>query len=622
MKKLFPLLFSIIILHNLTSQSVGISETGTAPHSSAMLDIQSDYKGMLTPRVTTTNRMNISNPASGLILYDTDTQTFWYYNGQNWVEIGKPSKFSLDDCGSFSTTINTVPSIIEEDCGTIYDSGGENGFYADGESFQSTILSDFNSSIRQMIIHNVVLFTNDTLRIESPDFEMVYTGINFDMDTFYLPASESIDIIFTSDAGPSNGDGFEISWNTYTPKASGEDQRDGFFCNAEKQSFGGGIQLNNEWTDGIGFRNINFGVFAQSDGESSIVIGTLASANDRSVALGERSIADNQAVAIGLEAKAELFGSVAIGRASAVGNTSIAMGFLSSAEGNNSVALGLQSRALGIDGIAIGRDAFAHGNESAVLGLNSTAFGNNSMVIGNEISSICDDCIIIGKEGFGSPKIGINKLLPTTDLEVGGNMKAEKLDIQDDFGEIAITSNDGTLQPSLTLFKTSSFNLVGKITSNLSNNLVIHSVDGILNQGNTFVNGTISTSSLSGGGNKDVYANSQGKLIVKPEESNYYVVNGNSFVSENENEHPLNYKIGYGAAPEALNINDEVYDIKLYAPVNLPSGVNIEGMKFIYQNTLEELQIDFRLVRINLFSGISEMCAILLGGMLLIYIQN
>ncbi|MEO1436640.1 MAG: hypothetical protein AAFV80_13965, partial [Bacteroidota bacterium] len=66
---------------------VGINETGDAPHPSAQLDVTSSDKGMLIPRMTTAQKDQIANPADGLLVYDTDTGTFWYFENDQWNEI-------------------------------------------------------------------------------------------------------------------------------------------------------------------------------------------------------------------------------------------------------------------------------------------------------------------------------------------------------------------------------------------------------------------------------------------------------------------------------------------------------------------------------------------------------
>ena len=54
--------------------------------ASAVLDVQSSTKGILIPRLSQTERLAISSPATGLLVFDTDNASFWYFNG-NWVEL-------------------------------------------------------------------------------------------------------------------------------------------------------------------------------------------------------------------------------------------------------------------------------------------------------------------------------------------------------------------------------------------------------------------------------------------------------------------------------------------------------------------------------------------------------
>ena len=63
-----PLLLVIIFSANslLFSQSNAVGIGTSTPHSSAILEIQSTTKGVLVPRMTTTQRNAISNAATGL----------------------------------------------------------------------------------------------------------------------------------------------------------------------------------------------------------------------------------------------------------------------------------------------------------------------------------------------------------------------------------------------------------------------------------------------------------------------------------------------------------------------------------------------------------------------------
>jgi len=99
MKKILMVILTVNCLLFLKAQNVGINNAGAAPHSSAMLDINSTTKGMLTPRMTSTQRAAIVSPAEGLIVYDTNTKSFWYYNNSIWNEIPK-GNFSLPYAGA------------------------------------------------------------------------------------------------------------------------------------------------------------------------------------------------------------------------------------------------------------------------------------------------------------------------------------------------------------------------------------------------------------------------------------------------------------------------------------------------------------------------------------------
>ncbi len=69
-----------------TSGSVGIGTT--SPDASAVLDIVSTTKGVLVPRLTTTQRNAIATPKNGLLVYNTEDLKFNYWNGAIWEEVG------------------------------------------------------------------------------------------------------------------------------------------------------------------------------------------------------------------------------------------------------------------------------------------------------------------------------------------------------------------------------------------------------------------------------------------------------------------------------------------------------------------------------------------------------
>ena len=72
-----------LIITNITAQ-VGINNSN--PHESAALDITSTTGGLLIPRMTNAERLNISEPTAGLQVFvsDFDGGVFMFYDGTKW----------------------------------------------------------------------------------------------------------------------------------------------------------------------------------------------------------------------------------------------------------------------------------------------------------------------------------------------------------------------------------------------------------------------------------------------------------------------------------------------------------------------------------------------------------
>jgi hypothetical protein len=89
LKNKFCLLQCIVLCFftPLLAQNIAINSTGAVPNSSAMLDVQSTTKGMLIPRMATTQRTAITSPATGLLVFDNTTGSFWFKSASRWVEL-------------------------------------------------------------------------------------------------------------------------------------------------------------------------------------------------------------------------------------------------------------------------------------------------------------------------------------------------------------------------------------------------------------------------------------------------------------------------------------------------------------------------------------------------------
>jgi trimeric autotransporter adhesin len=118
---------------------VSINNDNAAPHASAMLDVKSTNKGMLVPRMTTAQRNNIAAPATGLFVFDSDLNRFYFFNGTNWGEIGAITpKFIADADGNTSvhTETNSNEDVIR------FSLGGNEKWRMVGERLESNHISN------------------------------------------------------------------------------------------------------------------------------------------------------------------------------------------------------------------------------------------------------------------------------------------------------------------------------------------------------------------------------------------------------------------------------------------------------------------------------------------------
>ncbi len=75
---------------NSNYSQVGIGTT--APDLSSSLDITSTTSGILIPRMTEAQRLAIVSPSNGLLVYQTNLSSgFWYYNGTIWTSLSSAS---------------------------------------------------------------------------------------------------------------------------------------------------------------------------------------------------------------------------------------------------------------------------------------------------------------------------------------------------------------------------------------------------------------------------------------------------------------------------------------------------------------------------------------------------
>tara|TARA_B100000795_G_scaffold259675_1_gene234849 strand:+ start:3764 stop:5089 length:1326 start_codon:yes stop_codon:yes gene_type:complete len=176
MKSKLKLLTSLMILlilsfsnHKISAQSMGISSTSITPDPSSILEMRTTTKGVLIPRMTTAERDLISLPANGLMIYNTSTSRFNFYNGSTWVVLVSDSSAYLSvDAGSTLTTSSTSDVAIADMNQTAPET--------------ATYLVLFNGQVSIPAANNTETMNTATL---ASDLNLIYT------DIMAIPATSS-----------------------------------------------------------------------------------------------------------------------------------------------------------------------------------------------------------------------------------------------------------------------------------------------------------------------------------------------------------------------------------------------------------------------------------------------
>lgn len=109
--KRFIYISYLLLITNLVFGQVGIGTN--SPNPSAALDVTSTTKGLLAPRVTEVQKLAITSPATGLLVYQTDGASgFWYFNGTIWTPFsGSGDNWSLTTNTGTNPTTNKLGTL-------------------------------------------------------------------------------------------------------------------------------------------------------------------------------------------------------------------------------------------------------------------------------------------------------------------------------------------------------------------------------------------------------------------------------------------------------------------------------------------------------------------------------
>jgi len=101
---------------------VGIGTT--SPAASSILELTSTTRGFLPPRMTTANRSAIASPATGVLIYNTTTNQYQFYNGTTWTALSSGGSVVQTTCSWVSTVPGSTGCTTLCPAGTTVVGGG------------------------------------------------------------------------------------------------------------------------------------------------------------------------------------------------------------------------------------------------------------------------------------------------------------------------------------------------------------------------------------------------------------------------------------------------------------------------------------------------------------------
>ncbi|MDT0556675.1 tail fiber domain-containing protein [Patiriisocius hiemis] len=399
----FLLIFFLLFTTTFFAQ-VGI---GTIyPDSSSMLDIESTTSGILIPRMIASERTAISNPAEGLLVYQTDSpEGFYYFDGTVWQEI------SAGNTG-WKTTGNSGTDALVNFIGTTDD---VNVIFKRNDTHYGIFHEDLIGGV--LPINNIGFGKNSLMNITSGN-----SNISFGNESLSSLTSGSENtalggraLASVTGGGANTAIGFGVLENNVGVRNTGVGRRalQNHTSGDDNIAIGNFAMTSNsgEFNLGIGNSTLvyNEGNYNTAVGHNSL---NNNSSGQRNVAIGFSSLYDNTSgsynVAIGEDAlSSNSVGSnnVAIGKSSL---SSINTSSANVAIGSNSLSqltFGLRNTAIGHYSLRLG----ASGNDNTGVGSNSLE--NN---IGSSNTAIGSQALRNNDSGSNNTAIGEQSLLQNT----------------------------------------------------------------------------------------------------------------------------------------------------------------------------------------------------------------
>ncbi len=336
-KKLF-LIFSFISLAKLNYSQVKIGDNPSSINNSALLELESTNKGVVFPRMNSSQMNSLSN-MQGLVIYNTDSNCLFNNNGLVWISLCRSNK-SISWLDTQNTT--GLKSVVN----------ASNNLASGAYSFA---LGQYSISSG---LHSTAIGFRDTAS-GNYSFALGYRNLSNGIGAVTLGSANKVNNMYSVGIGQSNVvNGFQA------------------FCYGQSNSNAG----NYSYLLGQSSKITMFGAGSFLCGSNSYVNSI------ESTILGGSfdSCTGNYSVARGRNSKASGIGSLAFG--DTVQSTGLA-----------SYTMGVKSKSSGKYAYSLGYYNLSSGNYSYTLGKNNVSSGYASYAIGDSCISNSAYSFALGK---------------------------------------------------------------------------------------------------------------------------------------------------------------------------------------------------------------------------------
>ena len=409
-KSILRVLFLLLLLTslnlNLKSQNITVTDDdGYTADPSAMLDIKSETKGLLIPRISTANRTALASTAvDGLLVFDSDESVFYYYDGSAWINLSKGQIW----------TVNSEYVILSNENGKVgigtSTPNSKLEVQADASFTESDTLfavKDKNGNIVFAVFPDgAKVYVNAGAKGTVGGFAV--SGRNpakATVEENYLKVTPDSTRIWVNEAAKGTVGGFAVSGRNPAKSTilnyfvSTADSTRVYINEGAKGTVGGFAVSGRNPAKGITDNYMEVTkdstrIYVTEDVVKGTVGGFAVSGrnpakggitNDYFNVSGNTSATEinNEARIMWYPQKAALLaGEVHVGSADSVGTNSVALGYRTISKGDYSQAFGYKSKSYGENSTAIGKNAQALGPNSFALGDSAIARGNGSYAFG------------------------------------------------------------------------------------------------------------------------------------------------------------------------------------------------------------------------------------------------